>query len=1004
MIFREQRNEFSARSADELSLAKGDRIELIERDDDFGDGWFLGKHLGNGNTGLFPESYTQPAPRPPTNSNLLHRPKPQTPAQPAPTSIETQTASQDRTAYPAPLTEQRSLSSQRPSEPSFPPSHVESYPTTAASATTPSYFAATPPVMSAGLRSSVASTAPRALSLTIAGSESSPVMNETLSVINEHITDMHTPRHSLIGGDRRGTNDSGSDYSSGNRLSRIPGHETDEEEQNLHTEEEVLTWTPARVAEYLEDVGVERKHCEVFLDQEISGEVLLAMDQSSIFLKEFDLGPVGRRLRTWHKIKALQTEVKSVPRGPPSMSDYSATEESINDAARNRSTSTSAVLPRIPSLMESSNARGSSRQSAQRNSSQPQAVHSEYAPPWSSISHPPGVEDPRRPSAASVRDLNHSRRHSSIDHAASQETPNSITGIPQSASPVRTSHTKHPSFDRNWTMGNILKPLINGRPTSSSHMYSLSSDDKRREPSTGEYGMSTVTPQELDRGYFSGPENDHRTTRNKLRKGSWDHSRKSSLTADNRRRSATLNMHSKVGSTESVRDSVASITSPAAQTYYGTNHRKSQRASSGPEFSKQMKVYKDLPPTVTKLDYNHSPSIDAVATSPNLAGSDTSSIGRASPSPALASQAFFAKKKAMGLRAISDAITGNEKAFATSPDAVALIPSPVKESPLQSPSRTGSSTPSATSKSIDLENPDAAKSADGSSGGLTPTLGAARRKSKKTTSAYTRGLQKKSPQEQMVGCDYSGWMKKRSSNLMTTWKTRLFVLRGRRLSYYYSEHDTEEKGLIDISSHRVLPANNERITGFHATLTGATSSPTSPHNTSLSTTAAADAAAAATAGTNVATGMFIFKLVPPRSGLSKAVNFTKPTVHYFAVENVHQGRLWMAALMKATIDRDETKEVITTYQQKTISLAKARAQHQRPPALMETDDEGKKGGEKSGGKGLGLLGMDDAKLDPGGTGVDGEKKEGSFDASSVALPGSGAGSFDGDGDRKTGVA
>jgi hypothetical protein len=38
-----------------LSLTKGDRVELIERDDEFGDGWFLGKHLANGNTGLFPE-------------------------------------------------------------------------------------------------------------------------------------------------------------------------------------------------------------------------------------------------------------------------------------------------------------------------------------------------------------------------------------------------------------------------------------------------------------------------------------------------------------------------------------------------------------------------------------------------------------------------------------------------------------------------------------------------------------------------------------------------------------------------------------------------------------------------------------------------------------------------------------------------------------------------------------------------------------------------------------
>ena len=51
-------DDFEARSPDELSLLKGDRIELIERDDDFGDGWYLGKHLQNGKTGLFPEGKT----------------------------------------------------------------------------------------------------------------------------------------------------------------------------------------------------------------------------------------------------------------------------------------------------------------------------------------------------------------------------------------------------------------------------------------------------------------------------------------------------------------------------------------------------------------------------------------------------------------------------------------------------------------------------------------------------------------------------------------------------------------------------------------------------------------------------------------------------------------------------------------------------------------------------------------------------------------------------------
>ena len=47
-------DDFHARSPDELSMTKGDRIELIERDEDFNDGWYLGRHTPTGATGLFP--------------------------------------------------------------------------------------------------------------------------------------------------------------------------------------------------------------------------------------------------------------------------------------------------------------------------------------------------------------------------------------------------------------------------------------------------------------------------------------------------------------------------------------------------------------------------------------------------------------------------------------------------------------------------------------------------------------------------------------------------------------------------------------------------------------------------------------------------------------------------------------------------------------------------------------------------------------------------------------
>lgn len=45
---------FDARGDDELTLRPGDKIELIELDEGFGDGWYLGKHTVNERTGLFP--------------------------------------------------------------------------------------------------------------------------------------------------------------------------------------------------------------------------------------------------------------------------------------------------------------------------------------------------------------------------------------------------------------------------------------------------------------------------------------------------------------------------------------------------------------------------------------------------------------------------------------------------------------------------------------------------------------------------------------------------------------------------------------------------------------------------------------------------------------------------------------------------------------------------------------------------------------------------------------
>lgn len=792
-------------------------------------------------------------------------------------------------------------------------------------------------------------------------------MNETLSVIDEHMNDMNTPPSSLMNSKRSST---GASYS------YIAGQETDDEENNLHTEDEVMAWSPERVAEYLEDHGVEKAHCDVFKEQEISGEVLLAMEQSSLFLKEFSLGSVGRRLKTWHKIRALQNEVRQGknPDVPTSTFEYPEEEEdaAAADTGRSRASTVGSALPRaldtsrqsivapvapaVPAVPATSD--------ALRPTSQPVAT------PWSDVAVSPlqnmtsaaRPEDDWKLSAQAMREEQISkrqlRRQSNINadgNGGSLEVSN------------REGHRKQPSIDDSWQPG---QPQTNGQAPG--HSRTISSDATfnripNRESSL-HYSSVPGTPNEdVDRGHLWSNEAEKRPAVSKTAPtsaASTDVSRANSnrrstlsggfMSPDVFRESFSPTITQGIfGALNSVGSSIRSATSPQVR-----------RKPTAP-------LQNTLNPIVTRLEY--SASSDALTSSPNImTGTDAKPAQRSTTSPKLP---FFSTRqsKVTGLRTISDAITKNER----------LTASPTKDGEVGSPARTGSTTPSTETQSLELQKSEAQlRMSLGSTGNLAPPPANQRRirvKPKKATSAYTRGLERKTPTEQIVGSDYSGWMKKKSGSLMTTWKSRLFILRGRRLSYYYSDTDTEEKGLIDISFHRVLPAHNETLTGLHAAVTGAAAYPSSPKDSSTQTAAQQDLQQNPAVGESN-DGMFIFKLVPPKSGLAKGVNFTKPTVHYFAVNSKQEGRLWMAALMKATIDRNEDGMVTTTYNQKTISLAKARARRERPPALKDSDMEDRADDDSS-GNGLGIGGLGEK-----GDAVAGAEKEKIPDDTSSIAP------------------
>ncbi|KAL8963196.1 MAG: hypothetical protein Q9193_000508 [Seirophora villosa] len=970
-------HDFEARSPDELSLSKGERIELIERDDDFGDGWYLGKHMYNGKTGLFPEVYTTTTPKT-TNVFATTFSAPEHPgAEPVVAAQLGNMVGQGgqkqapgaSTQATVPQTIRNIATS--PGSPTPPPLN-----TISSSQKTPHTFGSGP---SSATTPSVSTQRSISVALVNRGhGEDSPVMNETLSVIDEHITDMNTEGSSLRIGKRRGTNDSSSEYSShvDHRLSYITGNETDEEERQFYSRSEIMAWSPLQVAEALRNLGVERGHCDFFKQQEINGEILLEMDQETFFMPALDLGVVGRRLRTWHKIKALQDDVRNQPVMGDQASAVFTAESLLNDfdPARSRSAINASPLPRAQSYTE----RPASRPNHARHPSQngqstpPPSLAYGHQRADSRLSHRSfagknGPESPTRPSAASVRDINHSRRHSSIDVVTPPATKSSIVTNGQT-SPNRNAtspHKKTPSLDRSWTMGAPVR-TASARPASA---ISMSTDHNTFDPTLKDPGGAA---RDFERGYVSGGEVEGKKLRNVLKKrdvASATHSRANSHLDDHQRMSqGGPKRQSRFGSVDSIRDTVSAMTSPASRLYHGSSVKGRFRNSSANETGKTSPMLNSLTsPVVTKLEYDEKPRMKVVTS--NSKPSSPKPPGDLSPArtpdSSVASPQSITKPR-IGLRAISDAVTGNEKALLSSPVSNS---SPARDPSINSPARTGSTTPSRASEGLDRESTDASsKGTTTALVGLTPTLGTTRQQRKKKTSAYIRGLEQKTPQEQMVGCDYSGWMKKKSSNLMTTWKPRLFILRGRRLSYFYSENDGQEKGLIDISSHRVLPADHDIITGFHATVTGAKSSPVSPQNTQTQTVASQEAAAQleSTSSRDKHDSVFIFKLVPPRSGLSRAVNFTKPTVHYFAVENVVQGRLWMAALMKATIDRDETKPITTTYQQKTISLAKARMLRHRPPALMNLDEKVSRveAGPKSDETGLNIRGIDfDAEQD-----------------------------------------
>ncbi|KAI5850654.1 hypothetical protein BZA05DRAFT_419171 [Tricharina praecox] len=987
-------HDFEARSPDELTLHKGEQIEVIERDEEFNDGWYMGRSLATNETGLFPQVYT-------TNpdTTVMHAsPAISTSSSGAPSSntIEEQPTSPP-TVTPAALQPPKSalpdLQESHPSASSYCDAHPPSPAHSADGA--PTSETPTPPLTVEKGRSTPSPK--RASSIGLNGKSPdenatnfpqglrSPVVEDTLSDIEEALSEItqnrrhrankairdHNRRHSASmpppGPDTRLPHasemlaDSSSEYSNHDPSVDVFSSDDDHDEpldlpfanadEVPYTKLDVMKWSPADVSQYLQSRQIPPASCRRFEEEEVTGAILLQLEMSHL-KDELKLGSFGKRFEVWKEIEHLVKNLRQPATKPRSGSDAAARLSTVGFTGHNRQRSSTVGTTALPQVrnqpsrplsrqhqqqyqinVQEANTYESGASSLKTPVTSSATIPSEVSSPTSPIS---GIwEKPRSPplSPPQVAKMNSisiiaPSPSPSQKRLSAQTSPSTGLNVAMSASAAvltaggidNHSHRRESSFDKSW-----LGSLVTGPPRPATATGMREQKKHKTPPSvvtrdsviTGDGGVElTESPVHMttERSYFSSGE--ATKERKVLHKKNTVSSQSS---ADGQTKPAKGNTstrrHSRIASAgaEAIRRTSASTLSALSYHKSGKERKRKSRSFSG---------------DVGLSDYELE---------------DASTISRAVSPATFAAVPYVSRSLTNSVRVRSTIVENT--------------------TPPVSPGRTSTSTGDGSTPSLTVTMdgdaaPDVPAKAERQNSKKvkdkkirTVSSGSElRNKSKKQTTAFQKGLREITPAEAAKNGDYSGWMKKRGSSGVGAWKSRFFVLNGRRLSYFYSLNDKVEQGLIDITSHKVLSATDDRLVGLHAAIAAVASPVASPR-------AAGGSPLSPGAGTPVSPGTpakedspnpakkkekdqgwFTFKLVPPAPGAAKGVTFTQPRLHYFATDTRDEGKKWMAAMMKATIDRDETKPVITSYNAKTISLSKARALRARPPDLSSKEE------------------------------------------------------------------
>lgn len=593
----------------------------------------------------------------------------------------------------------------------------------------------------------------------------------------------------------------------------------------------VQSWTPSMVQQYFLSRGYDPHVCQCFLNHKITGNILLELDLA--YLKEIDITSFGTRFEISKEIKQLNQLARN-----------SAGSQSTNGFSQNKS---------FPVTPVSTN--GGSPAASTAATSMPPPTS-----PTNNLMSPPQF-----------------KRQSMLRSTKENSAFNNYTPGQRDSQADFNEHKKGPSFDPNWVHPATLKKQEQERQhrTNSTRLSNIKDQgsDNFQTPKPQKGGrIRSSTISTTDQYFNDNQESPDRPamppplvipTQNPL-------PYKQKFVEATQRQ---LQTHSRQGSKDTIRGlDLANDDNSTA-----TKHAQHSSSSLGLE---EFKFISKIDSTVEDFTTERPSSLPSVNNPLPVPEKDTPTEEAFPVPPEKDAKYPIPLEKELPVQPNGDIKEGGKR-VSTDPT---LVRSSTPESSESKPKR------SSTSAGQKKKSKPVLRSSSSQSNLRSKNTFSS---SKQKTSAFTEGINSVSPAEAAKTASYSGWMNKRGTVAVGTWKARFFCLHGTRLSYFTSFNDTNEKGLIDLTSHRVVAVgdSDDKFVALYAASVGA--------------------------------GRYCFKVVPPAAGTRKGVTFTMPKVHYFAVDTKEEMRSWMTAILKATIDRDDTVPVISSCATPTVPLAKA---------------------------------------------------------------------------------